>query len=254
MVPPAPRIAVVTSSEPAAATGGPEISRQARLLVVEDEPNLLRALRINLTARGYSVETAVDGETALAVVAGGVPDMVVLDLGLPDLDGVEVIRRLRDWTPVPILVLSGRAGSSDKVHALDAGADDYVTKPFSLDELLARIRAVTRRVGGADTAPPVTVGGYRIDLVGQIVQPVEPGAPVPHLTRTEWQLLKILAGNPGKLVTQRALLQEVWGPGYQDQAHYLRQYMAHLRRKLEDNPGRPRHLLTEPGMGYRFAP
>jgi len=241
----------MTASDTGART---EIAQQARLLVVDDEPTLLRALRINLTARGYHVETAVDGEAALSSVASRIPDIVVLDLGLPDLDGVDVIRRLRDWTPVPILVLSGRAGSSDKVHALDAGADDYVTKPFSLDELLARIRAVTRRVGGTDTAPPITIGSYRIDLAAQNLHSLEPGAPVPHLTRTEWQLLKILAGNPGKLVTQRTLLQQVWGPGYQDQTHYLRQYMAHLRRKLEDNPAHPRHLLTEPGMGYRFSP
>jgi two-component system KDP operon response regulator KdpE len=221
------------------------------VLVVDDEPQLLRALRINLAARHYDVDTADDGESALRSAAARPPDLVVLDLGLPDMDGVEVIRALRGWTPVPIIVLSGRAGSSDKVHALDAGADDYVTKPFSLDELLARIRAVTRRAGVAE-APVVAIGRHRIDLGAHTVQTT--GGDPPHLTRTEWQLLEILAAHPGKLITQPSLLQRVWGPGYETQTHYLRQYMAHLRRKLEDNPARPRHLLTEPGMGYRFSP
>jgi two-component system KDP operon response regulator KdpE len=224
----------------------------SRVLVVDDEPQLLRALRINLAARHYDVMTAEDGAGALEVAATHPPDLVVLDLGLPDLDGVEVIRRLREWTAVPIIVLSGRVGSSDKVLALDAGADDYVTKPFSLDELFARIRAVTRRAVGADTATDVVVGRYRVDLANRTVQTSD-GDP-PHLTRTEWDLLEILATHPGKLVTQRALLQRVWGPAYEHETHYIRQYMAHLRRKLEDNPARPRHLLTEPGMGYRFVP
>ena len=223
----------------------------ARVLVVDDEPQLLRALRINLAARRYQVDTADDGESALRTAAARPPDLVVLDLGLPDLDGVDVIRALRGWTEVPIIVLSGRAGSADKVHALDAGADDYVTKPFSLDELLARIRAVTRRSGRVEP-PTVTVGRHRIDLGDHTV--VTDGGDPPHLTRTEWQLLEILAAHPGKLITQSSLLQQVWGPGYESQTHYLRQYMAHLRRKLEDDPGRPRHLLTEPGMGYRFSP
>ncbi len=221
-----------------------------RILVVDDEPHLLRALRINLTARRYDVDTADDGEGALRAAATRPPDLVVLDLGLPDLDGVDVITSLRSWTAVPIIVLSGRAGSSDKVHALDAGADDYVTKPFSLEELLARIRAVTRRRGPAD-ASTVAIGEYVINLTDRTIRSAA-GEP-PHLTRTEWQLLEILAANPGKLITQTSLLQQVWGPGYETQTNYLRQYMAHLRRKLEPNPAHPRHLLTEPGMGYRFA-
>lgn len=230
---------------------GPGPEPVARVLVVDDEPQLLRALRINLAARRYEVDTADDGESALRTAAARPPDLVVLDLGLPDVDGVEVIRTLRGWTEVPIIVLSGRAGSADKVHALDAGADDYVTKPFSLDELLARIRAVTRRTGKAEP-PTVTVGRHRIDLGDHTI--VTAGGDPPHLTRTEWQLLEILAAHPGKLITQTSLLQQVWGPGYESQTHYLRQYMAHLRRKLENDPGRPRHLLTEPGMGYRFSP
>jgi len=238
----------VMGSDPA---GRPGADRVARVLVVDDEPQLLRALRINLAARHYEVDTADDGASALRTAVARPPDLVVLDLGLPDLDGVDVIRALRGWTPVPIIVLSGRAGSSDKVHALDAGADDYVTKPFSLDELLARIRAVTRRVGAAET-PTVTVGRHRIDLGDRTI--VTANGEAPHLTRTEWQLLEVLAAHPGKLITQTNLLQRVWGPGYETQTHYLRQYMAHLRRKLEDDPARPRHLLTEPGMGYRFAP
>jgi len=229
----------------------PTPDRVARVLVVDDEPQLLRALRINLAARHYDVDTADDGESALRTAAARPPDLVVLDLGLPDIDGADVIRTLRGWTPVPIIVLSGRAGSSDKVHALDAGADDYVTKPFSLEELLARIRAVTRRVGAAE-ARAVVIGRHRVDLGGHTV--VSTGGDPPHLTRTEWQLLEILAAHPGKLITQTSLLQRVWGPGYETQTHYLRQYMAHLRRKLEDDPARPRHLLTEPGMGYRFSP
>jgi two-component system KDP operon response regulator KdpE len=233
-----------------AAPDDPPAAR-GRVLVVDDEPHLLRALRINLAARHYDVETADDGESALRIAAARPPDLVVLDLGLPDIDGVEVIRLLRGWTSVPIIVLSGRAGSSDKVHALDAGADDYVTKPFSLDELLARIRAVTRRIGAAQ-APTVTIGRHRINLGDRTIVATD-GEP-PHLTRTEWQLLEILATHPGKLITQRSLLHRVWGPGYEGQTHYLRPYMAHLRRKLEDNPARPRHLLTEPGMGYRFSP
>jgi two-component system KDP operon response regulator KdpE len=224
---------------------------RTRVLIVDDEPQLLRALRINLAARRYDVATAADGTGALQVAAAGPPDLVVLDLGLPDMDGVDVIRTLRQWTPVPIIVLSGRAGSSDKVHALDAGADDYVTKPFSLDELLARIRAVTRRANPSEPSP-VTIGRHRINLADRSIGSVDGESP--HLTRTEWHLLQVLASNPGKLVTQNSLLQQVWGAGYETQTHYLRQYMAHLRRKLEDNPAHPRHLLTEPGMGYRFVP
>ena len=224
----------------------------SRVLLVDDEPQLLRALRINLAARHFDVVTAEDGTGALEAAATHPPDLVVLDLGLPDLDGVEVIRRLRVWTAVPIIVLSGRVGSSDKVLALDAGADDYVTKPFSLEELIARIRAVTRRSTGTDASAEVVVGRFRIDLADRTIA-VDEGEP-PHLTRTEWQLLEILLTHPGKLITQRSLLQQVWGPAYEQETHYIRQYMAHLRRKLEADPARPRHLLTEPGMGYRFQP
>ncbi|MGK5681473.1 response regulator [Actinoplanes sp. URMC 104] len=220
-----------------------------RILVVDDDPQILRALRINLRARRYDVDVAADGAEALAAAAAHAPDLVVLDLGLPDMDGTDVIRGLRGWSTVPIIVLSGRAEGSDKVGALDAGADDYVTKPFGVDELLARIRAVTRRIHPSDApAGPVTVGRYTVDLTGHTITPEQ------RLTPTEWQLLERLLRNPGKLITQRSLLQEVWGPRYGTETNYLRQYMARLRRKLEDDPARPRHLITEPGMGYRFQP
>jgi two-component system, OmpR family, KDP operon response regulator KdpE len=225
-----------------------------RVLIVDDEPQILRALRINLTARQYDVVTAADGGQALRAATEEHPDLVVLDLGLPDMDGVQVIRSLRGWTPVPIVVLSGRTDSGDKVDALDAGADDYVTKPFSVDELLARIRAVTRRRLPANAATPIArIGRYTVDL-GRYTAVDEELSESAHLTRTEWQLLDVLLRNPGKLVSQRQLLQEVWGPTYQAETQYLRQYMAQLRRKLEDDPTRPRHLLTEPGMGYRYQP
>jgi two-component system KDP operon response regulator KdpE len=231
-----------------------------RVLVVDDDPQILRALRINLRARQYDVAVAADGGQALRQAADWQPDLVVLDLGLPDIEGIEVIHGLRGWTEVPIVVLSGRSGSRDKVAALDAGADDYVTKPFGIDELLARIRAVTRRFNpGDDTPAAVVIGDHLIDLANKTVlaSPDHPcaddGADV-HLTPTEWQLLEILLRNPGKLISQRQLLSEVWGPSYVRQTHYLRQYMAQLRHKLEPDPVRPRHLLTESGMGYRFQP
>ncbi|GAA2078047.1 response regulator [Actinomadura alba] len=223
-----------------------------RILVVDDEPQILRALRINLRARQYDVEVAGDGTEALRRAGDWHPDLVLLDLGLPDVDGVEVIHGLRGWTRVPIIVLSGRAGSRDKVEALEAGADDYVTKPFSIDELVARIRSVTRRFTGEDNAPAVEVGDHVVDLRTKTV--TGPGSEGVRLTPTEWHLLEILLRNPGKLISQRQLLTEVWGPSYARETHYLRQYMAQLRRKLEPDPGRPRHLLTEPGMGYRFQP
>jgi two-component system KDP operon response regulator KdpE len=221
-----------------------------RILVVDDDPQILRALRINLRVREYDVDVAADGAAALRAAAAHPPDLVVLDLGLPDLDGAEVIRGLRGWSSVPIIVLSGRAEGTDKVAALDAGADDYVTKPFGIDELLARIRAVTRRVHPNDAAGSAVarVGGYTIDLSDHTISPDL------RLTPTEWQLLEQLLRNPGKLITQRQLLHEVWGPQYGTESNYLRQYMARLRRKLEDDPTRPRHLLTEPGMGYRYQP
>ncbi|MGX6606487.1 response regulator [Micromonosporaceae bacterium Da 78-11] len=222
-----------------------------RVLVVDDDPQILRALRINLRARSYDVDVAADGASALRAAAAHPPDLVVLDLGLPDLDGADVIRGLRGWSNVPIIVLSGRAEGSDKVAALDAGADDYITKPFGVDELLARIRAVTRRVGPQDAAAPAVarIGQYEIDLSDHTISPAHL-----RLTPTEWQLLEQLLRNPGKLITQRHLLQEVWGPQYSTETNYLRQYMARLRRKLEDDPTRPRHLITEPGMGYRYQP
>jgi two-component system, OmpR family, KDP operon response regulator KdpE len=219
-----------------------------RVLVVDDEPLTARTLVLNLRARRYEVSVARDGGEALRSAADWHPDVVVLDLGLPDIDGVEVIHGLRGWSRVPIIVLSGRTGATDKIAALDAGADDYVTKPFGLGELLARIRAVGRRAGPPEPPPVVRVGGHLIDLEAKTVSP-----PL-HLTPTQWRLLEILLANPGKLVTQRRLLTEVWGPAYARQTHYLRQYIAQLRRKLEEAPGHPRHLLTEPGMGYRFQP
>ncbi|MET8151709.1 response regulator [Actinoplanes sp. NPDC049668] len=222
-----------------------------RVLVVDDDPQIVRALHVNLRARRYDVHTAADGAGALKAAALHNPELVVLDLGLPDLDGVEVIRGLRQWTTIPIIVLSGRADSHDKVDALDAGADDYVTKPFSVDELLARIRAVTRRAQPADETPPVVnVGAHTVDLANHTIT----GGGAVRLTPTEWQLLEHLLRNPGKLITQSALLREVWGPQYSTETNYLRQYMARLRRKLEANPAHPQHLLTEPGMGYRFRP
>ncbi len=220
-----------------------------RVLVVDDEPQLLRALRINLRARDYEVDVAADGTAALRRAGAWHPDLVVLDLGLPDLEGIEVIHGLRGWTEVPIIVLSGRAGSRDKVEALEAGADDYVTKPFDIEELVARIRAVSRRAPSAEAAAAtVEVGGHTIDLAAKTVSD---GV---HLTPTEWRLLDVLLRNPGKLVAQQQLLTTVWGPAYKSETHYLRQYMAQLRRKLEDDPAHPRHLLTEPGMGYRYQP
>jgi two-component system KDP operon response regulator KdpE len=230
-----------------------------RILVVDDEPQILRAMRINLRARHYDVDVAADGTTALRDAARVKPDLVVLDLGLPDIDGVEVIHGLRGWTHIPIIVLSGRTGSQDKVEALEAGADDYVTKPFSIDELIARIRAVTRRATPSETPPTVRIGDHVVDLAAKTIRAAnvgdgdEPGADL-RLTPTEWHLLEILIRNPGKLITQRQLLTEVWGPAYTRETHYLRQYMTQLRHKLEHDPAHPRHLQTEPGMGYRFQP
>jgi two-component system KDP operon response regulator KdpE len=223
-----------------------------RVLIVDDEPQILRALRINLQARMYDVQVATDGGEALHIAASERPDLVILDLGLPDMDGVDVIRKLRTWTPVPIVVLSGRGDSRDKVDALDAGADDYVTKPFSIDELLARMRAVTRRLTSSEPPTSARVGRFDIDLANHRITG-DDGSAV-HLTPTEWQLVEALVAEPGKLIGQRQLLQRVWGPTYATETQYLRQYMAQLRRKLEDDPARPRHLITEPGMGYRFQP
>jgi two-component system KDP operon response regulator KdpE len=226
-----------------------------RVLVVEDEPGLLRAMRITLAAQGYDVRVAATGRTALSEAAAVRPDVVVLDLGLPDLDGVEVITAIRGWSSVPIIVLSGRTTGGDKVAALDAGADDYVTKPFGVDELLARMRAVTRRAVTADDgSSTVDIGGWRVDLAAKRVAPVTGAGPDVHLTPTEWRLLAALVRHPGKLVGQRQLITEVWGPSYADDTSSLRLYVNRLRRKLEPDPTRPAHLLTEPGMGYRFQP
>jgi two-component system KDP operon response regulator KdpE len=223
------------------------------VLVVDDEPQILRALRINLRVRHFDVHVASTGAEALEVAAKHPPDLVILDLGLPDIDGVEVIGGLRGWTDAPIIVLSGRADSSDKVEALDAGADDYVTKPFSMEELLARMRAVSRRQsGGEGDAPQVRIGDLVVDLAAKRV--IGPDGPDIRLTPTEWHLLEVLLRYPGKLLSQQQLLAEVWGPGYADASGNLRLYMAQLRRKLEPDPARPRWLLTEPGMGYRFQP
>jgi two-component system KDP operon response regulator KdpE len=231
------------------------------VLVIDDEPQIVRALRINLRVREYDVHTASSGTEALEVAARYPPDLVILDLGLPDLDGVEVIHGLRGWTDAPIIVLSGRADSTNKVEALDAGADDYVTKPFGMDELLARMRAVSRRAGADGDEPQVRLGDLVVDLAAKRVMRSPAGARSDHdgngdvrLTPTEWHLLEVLLRNPGKLLSQQQLLADVWGPGYADATGNLRLYMAQLRRKLEPDPARPRWLLTEPGMGYRYQP
>ena len=223
-----------------------------RVLVVDDEPQILRALRINLRVRNYEVDTAATGAEALEVAGRHPPDLIILDLGLPDLSGLEVIEGLRGWTSAPIVVLSGRADSADKVEALDVGADDYVTKPFSMDELLARMRAALRRAGPPDDAPQVKLGDLVVDLAARRVEGGPDGDI--RLTPTEWHLLEVLLRNPGKLLSQQQLLTEVWGPGYASATGNLRLYMAQLRRKLEPDPARPRWLITEPGMGYRFQP
>jgi two-component system, OmpR family, KDP operon response regulator KdpE len=231
-------------------------SETGRVLIVEDEPALLRALQINLRARGYEVTTSTAGREALVEAARRPPDAVLLDLGLPDLDGTEVIRRLRTNSLVPVIVLSGRAGSGDKIGALDAGADDYVTKPFSMEELIARLRAALRRDPSRSAGDTVfTVGSCLVDLAAHTVVRDDAGVPeLVHLTRTEWRMLEVLLRSAGQLVPASRLLTELWGPEAESSTHYLRFHMARLRRKLEDDPPRPRHLLTEPGMGYRYQP
>ncbi|MDJ0312856.1 response regulator [Arthrobacter sp. H35-D1] len=221
------------------------------VLIVDDEPQILRALQINLHAHGYTVVLAVNGTAALAAAQTQAIDVVVLDLGLPDMDGLEVIAGLRGWSEVPIIVLSARHGSHDKVEALDAGADDYVTKPFGLDELLARLRAATRRAGPQSAEPLVETAEFTVDLANRLVLR---GGEAVRMTPTEWSLLELLVRNPGRLVSQQQLLSEVWGPAYAKETHYLRVYMGQLRRKLEADPANPAHLLTEAGMGYRFVP
>jgi two-component system, OmpR family, KDP operon response regulator KdpE len=223
----------------------------SRILVVDDEPQLLRALGTNLKARGYDVELAATGEAALALAARTHPDVVVLDLGLPGIDGTEVIRGLRGWSSVPIIVLSVRETESEKVEALDAGADDYVTKPFGMDELLARLRAALRRAVPGEEEAVVRTDDFDVDLAAKRVTTANGEI---RLTPTEWAIVEILVRNPGKLVTQRGLLQEVWGPQYEKETNYLRVYLAQIRQKLEPDPARPRYFITEARMGYRFEP
>jgi len=246
----------------------PAAARNPRILIVEDEPALLRALQINLRARGYEVAAAPTGREALAEATRQPPDAILLDLGLPDLDGAEVIRELRGWSAAPVIVISGRAGSGDKMGALDAGADDYVIKPFNMAELLARLRAALRHGDHAPDRARFSIGRCEIDLTSHTItrnagplpaarpaagQPATPSETV-HLTPTEWRLLEILLTSAGQLVSSDRLLTEVWGHGFERSTHYLRFHMARLRRKLEDDPPRPRYLLTEPGMGYRYQP
>jgi two-component system, OmpR family, KDP operon response regulator KdpE len=222
-----------------------------KILVIDDEAPILRALKINLTARKYEVSTAADGASGLAAMARERPDVLILDLGLPDMDGTDVIRGVRGWSSTPIIVLSAWGQESQKVAALDAGADDYVTKPFGMDELLARLRVAVRRASPAPDEPVITTSEFTVDLAGKRVTRADSDV---RLTPTEWQILEVLARNADKLVTQRQLLHEVWGPGYENEANYLRVYMANLRRKLEPDPSAPQYLLTEPGRGYRFRP
>lgn len=224
--------------------------RAARILVVDDEAGLRKALATNLRARGYDVELAETGERALVLAAERHPDLVVLDLGLPGIDGIEVIEGIRGWSRVPIVVLSARGAEDAKVAALDAGADDFVTKPFGMAELLARVRAGLRRSTPAgDEAAVLVTEAFTVDLA---VKRVLVDGEAVHLTPTEWHVLEVLARNPGRLVSQRQLLHEVWGPAYETETNYLRLYLAQLRRKLERDPSQPRHLITEPGMGYRL--
>lgn len=228
-------------------------SERPVVLVIEDEPQIRKFLRACLDAQGFSVEEAESGEQGLAMAANRRPEAIVLDLGLPDIDGVDLIRRLREWSGLPIIVLSARTQESDKIRALDAGADDYVTKPFGVGELLARLRVAMRHaaiVEGTNAATSIESGELKIDLAARRV--TMSGKEI-HLTPTEYRLLAELAKHAGKVLTQRHLLKEVWGPGYSDRPHYLRIYMANLRAKLEADPAQPRRLLTETGVGYRLA-
>ncbi|MGN6503327.1 MAG: response regulator [Pseudolysinimonas sp.] len=222
-----------------------------KIVIADDDPQMLRALRVTLAARGHDVVTASDGQAALDAVIAAHPDIVVLDLGMPGLTGIEVIQALRGWTQVPVLVVSGRSDTQDKVDALDAGADDYVTKPFSADELLARIRALSRRIApSSEDQPRVAFGDVVVDLPARVV--TRAGEPI-RLTPTEWRMLEVLIRNRDKLVTRDAMLTEVWGPQYTSDTGYLRLYISQLRKKLEPEPSNPRYFITEPGIGYRFA-
>jgi two-component system KDP operon response regulator KdpE len=226
-----------------------------KIIVADDDPQMLVALRIILRAHGYDALTARNGAEALDLVATERPDLLVLDLGMPQLDGLDVIRAVRGWSTLPILVVSGRSDSTDKVEALDAGADDYVSKPFATDEFLARIRALTRRSVGSADAPVIRFADVTVDLGDKAVSIERDGKSEPvRLTPTEWQILELLARNPRKLITQRTMLTELRGPQHLSDTGYLRLYIAQLRKKLEPDPTRPRYILTEPGMGYRFQP
>ena len=220
-----------------------------RVLCVEDEPQLLKTLGVNLVARGYNVDLAQSGEQALDICKVEKPDAVILDLGLPGLSGLEVIRSLRQWTNVPIIVLSARDSEFDKVNALDAGADDYVVKPFGMSELLARLRASLRRVTDPHEVPVIISSAFTLDLSLRVASNQ---AGKVKLTPTEWHLVEVLVRNSGKLVFSKDLIQAVWGPEYGEETNYLRVHMAHIRRKLEPQPSRPRYFLTESGMGYRY--
>ncbi|HEU4347871.1 MAG TPA: response regulator [Actinoplanes sp.] len=224
----------------------------SRILLVDDDRQLLRALRINLAARHYEVLTAADGTTALTLAAGTPPDLAVVDLGLPDFDGLAVVEGLRRWSTIPIIVLSARDGEAAKVAALDTGADDYVTKPFGMDELLARVRAALRRASPASGAATITTAAFTIDLTAKLLTTNAAGEV--RLTPTEWHLLEVLVRHPEKSVSHRHLLQEVWGPAYERETNYLRVHLANLRRKIEPDPTRPRYIITQPGIGYRFTP
>lgn len=239
-----------------------------KILVADDDAQLQRALRITLASRGYDVVAARDGAEAIELAASAHPDLVLLDLGMPNVDGIDVIRAVRAWSHVPILVLSGRADSAEKVEALDAGADDYVTKPFAMDELLARIRARARATNSAESdAATVAIGDLVVDLAAKTIRraggpdgerdgggEADGAAASVRLTPTEWRLLELFLRNPGKLLTREMLLSDVWGPYHRNDAGYLRLYVAQLRRKLEPVPSEPRHFLNEPGLGYRFEP
>jgi len=222
-----------------------------RVLVVDDDPQILRAVRTSLRARGFDVHTAPNGETALEALSEEGAELVILDLGLPGLDGQEVLGRLRSWSDVPVIVLTVRDAQSEKVAALDAGADDYIVKPFAMEELLARMRAVRRRVSAGASEAVLRFAELEVDLARQAVRL---NGELVHLTPTEYRLLETLVTHPGKLLTHGWLLQRVWGPRYGDESHYLRVYVQQLRRKLRDDPGRPRFIITEPGLGYRWMP
>ena len=221
----------------------------SRVLVVDDEPQILKTLNVNLAARGYLVDLAGTGEAALDLAARRNPDLVILDLGLPGLDGIKVVESLRRWSRVPILVLSARETEAAKVAALDAGADDYVTKPFGMDELVARVRAALRRAAPPEEEETIVTERFTVDLAAKRI--LGPEGEI-RLTPTQWHVVEVLVRNRGRLVTQRQLLKEVWGPSYGDETHYLRVFLAQIRRKLETDPSRPKHFITEPGMGYRF--